>query len=146
MFGGRTLDLQAASADELAIWTHYFQQVIERTQLEEHARKVALSAQPRESFQESASRLWADELLPSWDVERNAKRTLMLWWEGLPSSMRGDLWRRAIGDPLGAASQWDRLSIEAVPSDRHAARLQASRAPLAPRGRRAHTRLVSKGK
>jgi len=27
VFGGRTLDLQAASSDELAIWTHYFQQV-----------------------------------------------------------------------------------------------------------------------
>ena len=108
--------------------THLLQ-VIERTQLEEHARKVALSAQPRESFQESASRVWADEVLPSWDVERTAKRTLMLWWEGLPSSMRADLWRRAIGDTLNAAPLWERLCADRLPADRHVARLQASPYP-----------------
>ena len=103
--------------------------MIERTQLEEHARKVALSAQPRESFQESASRVWADEVLPSWDVERTAKRTLTLWWEGLPSSMRADLWRRAIGDTLNAAPLWERLCADRLPADRHVARLQASPRP-----------------
>ena len=33
--------------------------------------------------------------------ERASKRTLLLWWEGLPSVIRGDVWRLAIGDPLG---------------------------------------------
>ena len=49
VFAGRTLDLRAPSADEVAVWAAYFRQVVERSRLEAHARRVALRAQPRES-------------------------------------------------------------------------------------------------
>uniref|UniRef100_A0A7S3AS00 Rab-GAP TBC domain-containing protein n=1 Tax=Haptolina ericina TaxID=156174 RepID=A0A7S3AS00_9EUKA len=106
VFGGRTLDLQASTPDETTIWTRYFIQVVERTQLEAHARRIALRAQPREDFFEIASAVWEDEILPDWEDERSKKRTILLWWEGVPSALRGKVWRRAIGDPmgLGAAS------------------------------------------
>ena len=65
MLRGRTLDLQASSKDEVGIWARYFRQVIERSQLEEHARAVAMRAQPRERFLEMATMVWKDEVLGS---------------------------------------------------------------------------------
>ena len=47
-----------------------------------------------------ASQVWRHEILPHWEQERATKRTLMLWWEGVPSALRGQLWRLAIGDLL----------------------------------------------
>jgi len=98
--GKRTLDLQAHSHDEVSVWTRYFRQVVERGQLEAHARRVAMRAQPREAFLEMASQVWRHEVLPAWAEERSTKRTLELWWEGVPSALRGQLWRLAIGDRL----------------------------------------------
>ena len=62
--GKRTLDLQASSYDEVSVWTRYFRQVVERGQLEAHARRVAMRAQPRERFLEMASQVWRHEILP----------------------------------------------------------------------------------
>ena len=39
-------------------------------------------------------------MLPAWAEERSSRRTLELWWEGVPSALRGQLWRLAIGDRL----------------------------------------------
>ena len=44
--------------------------------------------------------MWRHEFLPAWAEERSTKRTLELWWEGVPSSLHGQLWRLAIGDRL----------------------------------------------
>ena len=51
------LSRQANSHDEVSVWTRYFRQVVERGQLEAHARRVAMRAQPRERFLEMASQV-----------------------------------------------------------------------------------------
>mmetsp|Transcript_44627 Transcript_44627/g.111102 ORF Transcript_44627/g.111102 Transcript_44627/m.111102 type:complete len:592 (+) Transcript_44627:37-1812(+) len=117
VFGGRTLDLQATTPDEVSIWTRYFSQVIERTQLEAHMRSVALRAQPRELFLESSVAVWRDEILTNWAAERSAKRTMFLWWEGVPSVLRGDVWRLAIGDPLKLGPNSFAAHCEAVSAE-----------------------------
>ena len=86
------------------MWAAYFKQVVERSRLEAHARRVALRAQPRESFLEMASQIWKEEVLPDWPAMRTGKQTLMLWWEGLPSEIRGDVWTLAINSAASAAS------------------------------------------
>ena len=30
------------------------------------------------------------QVLPAWNLERATKRTLELWWEGVPSEVRGE--------------------------------------------------------
>jgi len=135
--GKRTLDLQANSHDEVSVWTRYFRQVVERGQLEAHARRVAMRAQPRERFLEMASQVWRHEILPAWEDERASKRALMLWWEGVPSALRGQLWRLAIGDrlQLGPAAFAEHVAA-ATAADADAARrgceaqLQGSSAEL----------------
>lgn len=97
---------------QVTVWAAYFRQVVERSRLEEHARRVALRMQPREQFIEMASRVWEVEVLPNWAAERTTRRTLMLWWEGVPEYLRGDVWPRALAptsappppSPSGASS------------------------------------------
>lgn len=100
-----------------------FLQVVERSQLETHARQVALRGQPRESFLENASQIWCNEILPQWEEKHSLPRTQMLWWEGVPSALRPQLWPLAIGDALqhgeGGYAKW---VAAAEPADREAAR------------------------
>lgn len=44
--------------------------------------------------------IWNQHILPRWDTERSSGRTLDLWWGGLPPSVRGRVWSRAIGNEL----------------------------------------------
>ena len=69
--GKRTLDLQAHSHDEVSVWTRYFRQVVERGQLEAHARRVAMRAQPREAFLEMASQVCRHDPHPHPDPHPN---------------------------------------------------------------------------
>lgn len=45
--------------------------------------------------------LWYTEILPFWETKRNdpvARR--MVWWFGIPEDIRGQIWKKAIGDDL----------------------------------------------
>lgn len=110
---------QASTPEELEIWTHFFQQVVERSRLEQHARRVALRGQPREAFLLSASDVWQAEILPHWEAARPQPRTRMLWWEGVPPTVRTQLWRLAIGEQAGYS--YEAARAEARPVDRAAA-------------------------
>ncbi|CAK1550928.1 unnamed protein product [Leptosia nina] len=43
---------------------------------------------------------WTQNILPDWHNMKNAKRTLELWWSGLPPSIRGRVWQLAIENKL----------------------------------------------
>ena len=86
--GKRTLDLQAHSHDEVSVWTRYFRQVVERGQLEAHARRVAMRAQPREAFLEMASQVCRHDPHPNPDpdpnqVRRDALKVIQRCWKPL---------------------------------------------------------------
>ena len=62
--------------------------------------------------------MWRQEILPAWETERCTKRTLMLWWEGVPSALRSELWPRAIGNRFGLTREtFDQALAEATPAD-----------------------------
>lgn len=48
----------------------------------------------------SAVSLWTNEILPNWETMQHAKKTRDLWWQGLPPSVRGTVWKLAIGNDL----------------------------------------------
>ncbi|GMT35595.1 hypothetical protein PFISCL1PPCAC_26892, partial [Pristionchus fissidentatus] len=48
----------------------------------------------------SACRHWSEQILPKWDEMRNSKRCRELWWQGVPSSIRGKVWSLAVGNEL----------------------------------------------
>lgn len=43
---------------------------------------------------------WTQSILPDWQNMKNAKRTLELWWCGLPPAIRGKVWQLAIENKL----------------------------------------------
>ena len=45
-------------------------------------------------------RIWNTEILTNWNEAKNSKRTRQLWWHGLPPSIRGKVWKLAIGNDL----------------------------------------------
>ena len=59
-----------------------------------------------------ASEAWRHEVLPDWHQARAARKTLLLWWEGIPSEVRGLVWARALGV--------SRERAQPVPSSPHA--------------------------
>ena len=45
-----------------------------------------------------ATKVWSCEILPQWDAARKWRKTRTLWWAGLPPSVRGQVWKLAIGN------------------------------------------------
>lgn len=43
---------------------------------------------------------WTQNILPDWTNMKNSKRTLELWWSGLPPAVRGKVWQLAIENKL----------------------------------------------
>nr|XP_034831450.1 TBC1 domain family member 14-like [Maniola hyperantus] len=43
---------------------------------------------------------WTQSILPDWHNMKNSKRTLELWWSGLPPAIRGRVWQLAIENKL----------------------------------------------
>eukprot|EP00794_Sanderia_malayensis_P005458 gene5458-6141_t len=48
----------------------------------------------------SSLRIWKEEVVVNWDSMKNTRKVKDLWWNGLPSSVRGKVWRLAIGNDL----------------------------------------------
>lgn len=48
----------------------------------------------------AAAKVWSTEILPQWEASRKLRKTRELWWQGLPPSVRGQVWRLAIGNDL----------------------------------------------
>ncbi|KAJ2944155.1 hypothetical protein O0L34_g18126 [Tuta absoluta] len=46
------------------------------------------------------AREWTTTILPDWNNMKNSKRTLELWWSGLPPAVRGKVWQLAIDNRL----------------------------------------------
>ncbi|XP_069756676.1 TBC1 domain family member 12 isoform X2 [Narcine bancroftii] len=44
--------------------------------------------------------IWNTDILPNWDTIRNTRKVRELWWQGIPPSVRGKVWRLAVGNEL----------------------------------------------
>lgn len=53
----------------------------------------------------SATKFWNNQVLPKWDSMQKTKKTRDIWWQGIPSSVRGKVWRLAIGNDLNVTQQ-----------------------------------------
>lgn len=53
----------------------------------------------------AAAKTWNSEVLPNWEVTKQTKRARDLWWNGLPPSVRGRVWKLAIGNELNITSE-----------------------------------------
>jgi hypothetical protein len=68
---------------------------------EDKEKNLLKKRQEREEFITKALVTWEKEIIPNWSEKKFEKRTIMLWKQGLPSKVRGTLWKLAIGNSLG---------------------------------------------
>jgi hypothetical protein len=48
--------------------------------------------------------IWLKDILPHWDKHKSSSKTKRLIWHGIPSSIRGTVWKRIIGNQLNISS------------------------------------------
>lgn len=64
-------------------------------------RKKQLQQQWKQEEQlAQATRTWVTEVLPCWETARHQRCTRDLWWQGIPPSVRGRVWKLAVGNDL----------------------------------------------
>ncbi|CAN7999201.1 unnamed protein product [Ixodes pacificus] len=70
------------------------------------ARRKQLEQQWRQEEQlVQATRTWVSDVLPRWETARHQRRTQDLWWQGIPPSVRGHVWKLAVGNELNITSE-----------------------------------------
>ncbi|XP_072947842.1 TBC1 domain family member 12-like isoform X2 [Epargyreus clarus] len=98
---------------------------VEREAAARHARlQESLRAEERLARH---AREWTQTILPDWDNMKNAKRTLELWWSGLPPSIRGKVWQLAIENKLNITHEMYQDYVAKAKQKLHEAQLRRKR-------------------
>lgn len=85
------------------------------------ARKRELARAREEVRKEREKRLKDDKMtdilkewsrvLPNWESQHKSRKVQELWWQGLPPGVRGEVWRRAIGNELNISPELYQISL-----------------------------------
>jgi len=62
-----------------------------------HASSSAYRYEERQTY---LCRVWKEKILPKWDEKKHSRKLRDLVFEGIPPSVRGEVWKRIIGNPL----------------------------------------------
>ncbi|XP_045495399.1 TBC1 domain family member 14-like [Colias croceus] len=98
---------------------------VEREAAARHAR-VQESLRLEERLARHA-REWTVNILPDWHNMKNSKRTLELWWSGLPPSIRGKVWQLAIENKLKITQEMYQDLVAKAKQKLHEAQLRRKR-------------------
>lgn len=98
---------------------------VEREAAARHAR-LQESLRVEERFARHAKE-WTQNILPDWQNMKNNKRTLELWWSGLPPSIRGKVWQLAIENKLKITHQMYQEYVAKAKQKLHEAQLRRKR-------------------
>ncbi|XP_060535702.1 TBC1 domain family member 12-like [Cylas formicarius] len=86
-----------------------------------------------EEQQAAAAKHFAQHVIPNWTEMEKTKKTQELWWRGLPSSVRGRVWKLAIGNELNVTPQLYEICVSRAQSRLNRAQGGVERGPAADR-------------
>ncbi|XP_068207350.1 TBC1 domain family member 14-like [Palaemon carinicauda] len=75
-------------------------------------KKAQANLQRQEEQLAAAVASWNNEFLPKWETMHTHKKCRELWWHGLPSCVRGKVWKMAIGNELNITSQLYNIMVQ----------------------------------
>ncbi|KAK3743038.1 hypothetical protein RRG08_063904 [Elysia crispata] len=101
----RPTNLPSKNPEEAEKHRQQYEEMVEAAKKKElrdlKLKKKQLQQQRKQEDQlMAAARTWNAEILPNWDAVRSSKKVRDLWWMGLPPSVRGKVWKLAIGNDL----------------------------------------------
>ncbi|CAG8602436.1 14299_t:CDS:2 [Acaulospora colombiana] len=67
---------------------------------EKRAEELQQRRRERENAVEASIPRWQKEVLPDWKVAMKDPSLRHMWWQGIPTKMRSQLWEKAIGNSL----------------------------------------------
>nr|XP_027237732.1 TBC1 domain family member 14-like [Penaeus vannamei] len=113
----RPTNLPAKTAYEQLKHRQEYQQMVSAARKKElkeaKERKKAQASQQRlEEQMAAAVTTWNVEILPKWDTMHIHKKCRELWWQGLPSCVRGKVWKLAIGNDLNITPQLYTIMVQ----------------------------------
>jgi len=75
----------------------------------EEKRRRSLQARrlAREVKVEESLAIWQKEIVPDWKIVREKPRLRSLWWSGIPSKLRANMWERVVGNALALSKGTD---------------------------------------
>ena len=65
----------------------------------------------RENEIQEMMKIWESEILPNWDKKRKTKQVERLVKKGLPPKVRGEVWLRFIGNPMGITQDFFMINV-----------------------------------
>lgn len=65
----------------------------------------------RENEIQEMMKTWEAEILPNWDKKRKSKQVERLVKKGLPPKVRGEVWLRFIGNPMGITQDFFMINV-----------------------------------
>ncbi|KAI0756334.1 rab-GTPase-TBC domain-containing protein [Daedaleopsis nitida] len=79
-----------------------WEEMMKRSRAAEAKRREALQARrlAREQRIEDSISKWEREIVPDWTVVHRNTQLRMLWWQGIPTTLRASMWQNAVGNPL----------------------------------------------
>lgn len=80
-----------------------YQQMMQRSIENERRREEQKRAMSKnkDTAADSLMHIWDKEIIPRWNDSIRERRTRELWWRGIATRSRGEVWTRAIGNDLG---------------------------------------------
>ena len=110
IFENRPSNLPAKSQQEAIKHKQEYEKMVEAAKKKEQREKEIKFKKyeqqiRKEDFMANSLRIWNTEILRNWKEQKNMKRTQELWWHGLPPSIRGNVWKLAIGNDLNLTKE-----------------------------------------
>lgn len=104
IFENRPLGLQPKNKDEELQHREQYEQMLKEAKRKElkdakQTKKEEIRKKKEEERMLNSIKLW-NEILPQFEQIRNTKKVKELWNQGLPSNLRGQIWKLAIGNKL----------------------------------------------
>ncbi|EJD54286.1 hypothetical protein AURDEDRAFT_51327 [Auricularia subglabra TFB-10046 SS5] len=79
-----------------------WEDMMRKSRAAEDKRKALVTERrrAREAAVEASIPVWEREIVPDWRAATRDPRLRGLWWNGIPSNLRGQLWEQAIGNDI----------------------------------------------
>lgn len=76
--------------------------------------KVRVQRYEKDESREQLNRVWERYVCPDWERVTHEHRTRELWWRGVNPKLRGQIWMRAVGNPLGLSHMSYKRALQRV--------------------------------